>query len=50
MAEGEVDRIAPPKFFCHARWRCRRCDSPWFGARTVERAWELLAAHIKGGC
>ncbi len=45
-----IEKIDPPKFFCHARWRCRRCGSPWFGATTVQKARRLLEAHLRGGC
>lgn len=47
---GVVEHHPRPAFLCRARWRCFVCDSPWFGATSFERAWELLRSHRKAGC
>lgn len=42
---GKAEAIQPPRFFCAARWRCLACNSPWFGATTIQKARRLLERH-----
>jgi hypothetical protein len=48
--DGLVEPLDAARFLARSRWRCRRCDSPWYAASDTARAWERLRAHIKGGC
>ncbi len=45
--QGLLEHITS-RFLSRARWRCLRCDSPWFAATTLAKARSLLAHHWKG--
>lgn len=49
-SEGLVQPHAAGRFLCRSRWRCLRCNSPWFAASDTGRAWERFRAHFKAGC
>ncbi len=42
-----VERFVNARFLCHGRWRCLRCDSPWFASTTCQKAIRRLERHLR---